>query len=329
MFSITNLSSTPPRITRSMSNLKNPNQSRRIELIPTTPKKPNARFMVPLDDEDFELTRITRSMSKLKTPEQKRRIELSPPPAPKKLNVRFQMPLDEVIMKKNEEIIVFHTNEIHNRFKVRYNKESKLISVFDLGRGLGSKENTINTTWSRIKKNHPNIVSECKYSKFSGSRQKSWGCDYLTAIKLILIWPGNQAQSMRLKMSRCISEHFISRNLTTHQKVIELNTIFKTLPTSNEINEKEKKILIQLHKKMGGEKEVKCKNGIIDLITNDEIIEIKIFNNWKHAIGQILVYACDYPTHQKKLILFGEENKYKFEKIKSICELFNIQVEFV
>ena len=55
----------------------------------------------------------------------------------------------------------------------------------------------------------------------------------------------------------------------------------------------EKVIIDSLHLELGGEIEVRCLAGNIDLFTSTEIIEIKQLTGWKGAIGQILVYG-DY-----------------------------------
>ncbi len=41
------------------------------------------------------------------------------------------------------------------------------------------------------------------------------------------------------------------------------------------------------------------------------IIEVKRFSLWKHALGQILAYAMDYPQHIKCVHLFGDEREYE------------------
>lgn len=87
----------------------------------------------------------------------------------------------------------------------------------------------------------------------------------------------------------------------------------------------EKQIKLKLQASLGGEIEVKTRNGYIDLLTDTEIIEIKIGKNWKAAIGQILVYALDYPKHIKRLHLFKIKND---ENINNICKLHNIKVSY-
>lgn len=65
----------------------------------------------------------------------------------------------------------------------------------------------------------------------------------------------------------------------------------------------------------GGELEVKCSTGIIDILTFNKIIEVKEFRAWKSAIGQILMYGNSYPNKQKTIVLFKKGN-YSLNKLK-------------
>ncbi len=71
--------------------------------------------------------------------------------------------------------------------------------------------------------------------------------------------------------------------------------------------------------------EVKTPNGFIDILTDNEIIEIKNGKNWKDAVGQILIYSTSYPNHIKRIHLF---NIKKDKNIEKACEIYNILVTF-
>jgi hypothetical protein len=45
--------------------------------------------------------------------------------------------------------------------------------------------------------------------------------------------------------------------------------------------------------------------GIIDIYTEDSLIEIKHWDGWKGAIGQLICYQYYYPKHMLHLHLFG------------------------
>lgn len=51
--------------------------------------------------------------------------------------------------------------------------------------------------------------------------------------------------------------------------------------------------------KLNGETEIVTEYGDIDILTDNKIIEVKLYNNWKHALGQILAYSETYPEHTK------------------------------
>ena len=94
---------------------------------------------------------------------------------------------------------------------------------------------------------------------------------------------------------------------------------------SNEICQKEREIQLKLLKELGGEIEVETESGFIDLLTDNEIIEIKNGKNWKSAVGQILIYSLEYPKHGKRIHLFDIEND---SNINNKCSIYNIKVSY-
>ncbi|BCS82505.1 putative KilA-N domain-containing protein [Cotonvirus japonicus] len=86
---------------------------------------------------------------------------------------------------------------------------------------------------------------------------------------------------------------------------------------------KEKNIQLKLRKKYKGKLEVKTKSGHIDLLTNKYLIEIKNYQNWKHAIGQLMVYSIYFPKKIKCLYLFGVGSN-DLGEIKKVCKKYDI-----
>lgn len=68
----------------------------------------------------------------------------------------------------------------------------------------------------------------------------------------------------------------------------------------------EKRVQNCLAKRLKGKTEVPCKSGVIDILTDTQIIEVKKAKHWKHAIGQVLVYQLEYPTRQARIHLCEE-----------------------
>ncbi|AFX93006.1 putative KilA-N domain-containing protein [Megavirus courdo11] len=98
---------------------------------------------------------------------------------------------------------------------------------------------------------------------------------------------------------------------------------------SNSNNNKEKIIQKTLQSELGGEIEVKTKYGYIDLLTNDKIIEIKSYETWKHALGQILIYSDEYENKNKCVYLFDVPNNVNINNMERIFNKYNVSVIFI
>lgn len=78
--------------------------------------------------------------------------------------------------------------------------------------------------------------------------------------------------------------------------------------------------------------EVQTIVGRIDIVTEHEIIEVKKYNNWKHAVGQILMYGntIEGLGKQKRIHLFtiDEEESIPVSVIVNACTTVGIAVTF-
>jgi hypothetical protein len=99
----------------------------------------------------------------------------------------------------------------------------------------------------------------------------------------------------------------------------------KNLKISKSI-QKEKEIQLKYQKELNAQIEIKSNFGYIDLLNETDIIEIKIANKWKSALGQILAYADDYPNHKKWIYLFDGEFDIN---VVCLCSKFDINVKYV
>ena len=68
----------------------------------------------------------------------------------------------------------------------------------------------------------------------------------------------------------------------------------------------EKRIQERLKEEFGGEIGVSTKAGAIDLLTENQLIEVKFFKYWKEGVGQLILYSLEYENHQKVLHLYGK-----------------------
>lgn len=105
---------------------------------------------------------------------------------------------------------------------------------------------------------------------------------------------------------------------------------FKYTPTGEKTNNTpEKRCVAKLVSKHTTGKislEVLTPVGRIDILTDTELIEVKEFRSWKSAIGQLLVYGSYYPTHRRRMHLFGKIEPNLLTIIQQHCKELNIRV---
>lgn len=106
-------------------------------------------------------------------------------------------------------------------------------------------------------------------------------------------------------------------------KKIYVKELSRIIPDKNILKEKEIQLRLQIE--LGGEINVETENGYIDLLTSCEIIEIKDGKNWKHAVGQVLMYSFGYPNHKKRIHLF---NFNQNDQVEKSCNQYNIAVTY-
>jgi DNA-binding MarR family transcriptional regulator len=84
----------------------------------------------------------------------------------------------------------------------------------------------------------------------------------------------------------------------------------------------------RLKAEVGGQVEVVTAVGRIDLLTATELIEVKDIQDWKNALGQTLAYSAFFPTHSKRIHLFGKADLTKLALAQATCSEFDITVTF-
>lgn len=79
-----------------------------------------------------------------------------------------------------------------------------------------------------------------------------------------------------------------------------------------------------------GRKEVWTPSGVIDVLTENEVIEIKYYKNWQRGMGQVLAYGSHYKDRAKRLHLFAHNGDNRVDEFvsqaTSVCGKFGVQV---
>ena len=89
----------------------------------------------------------------------------------------------------------------------------------------------------------------------------------------------------------------------------------------------EKQVEIRIAKQIPNcQTQVLTKVGQIDILTPNEIIEVKNVRAWKAALGQVLIYGRQYPSHSLRIHLFGAARSDMKTLIESECSAFGVKV---
>jgi hypothetical protein len=120
----------------------------------------------------------------------------------------------------------------------------------------------------------------------------------------------------------------IIRGSYVHKDIID-DVIYWCQNTKNEQPEKEivKKLVSNI--KCNYQLEVPVSCGNIDILTDDEIIEVKegSGSGWKHALGQILIYGHFYSDKKMRVHLFSVKN-IDIDLIKTIYKKHNVELSY-
>jgi len=76
------------------------------------------------------------------------------------------------------------------------------------------------------------------------------------------------------------------------------------------------------------ETEVHTPVGNADIVTPDEIIEVKEAKCWKHALGQAMAYGIHLPDKKKRIHLFRGNNRENRKVIEETCKAVGVAVSW-
>jgi DUF917 family protein len=81
-------------------------------------------------------------------------------------------------------------------------------------------------------------------------------------------------------------------------------------------------------------REVRSEHGRVDLMTKDEVVEVKHWKDWKHALGQVKIYGKDWRGKKMRIHLFGFGRPndfrliYKKRMIEKMCQEEDVSVSW-
>eukprot|EP00899_Mesostigma_viride_P027149 jgi/Mesvir1/7619/Mv16705-RA.1 len=201
--------------------------------------------------------------------------------------------------------------------KIRVTPDEQ-VSVFDVINAVGVSHPRV--VWLRIGKEHPAVVKTCNLWKFPGRGQNDTPVADLEHLKrIVTILP--------------TTTHECAEKLKT---ACDLNELLQICckPGSKKRNRcGEKDIQAQLAEELKGEREVKTRSGLIDILCHDPkvVIEVKEFSQAFQGVGQVLGYAMDYPGYAKRLHVFRTSKTpnvtvERLLALKELCDLYKVEL---
>lgn len=116
-------------------------------------------------------------------------------------------------------------------------------------------------------------------------------------------------------------------NISVKERLDYFNKLYKKVRKEVGIR-KESYFRDKLADELGGETEVEVLNGFIDVATEDEIIEVKRKNRWKHAVGQVMVYGVYRENLDKRIHLIDDLSDCNEWLIEDACNRLGIKVSY-
>jgi hypothetical protein len=172
---------------------------------------------------------------------------------------------------------------------------------------------------THIKKQHPDAVPPNKSSTVSSNKEKKGsviktkkGSKDITSNDINYTIPNNALSEIDIASFELMEVDEEDEELMAAMfSSMSVSSIPAVAPATTSNNNKEKKrnqpelaIQKRLEKQMkGGHKSTPV--GIIDILGVDSIVEIKHWDNWKGALGQLIAYQYYYPNHMLHMHLFG------------------------
>jgi len=98
---------------------------------------------------------------------------------------------------------------------------------------------------------------------------------------------------------------------------------------SADSNQEEKKWQQFIADRENAQTEAKVKGGRVDVLSDSNVIEVKRACDWKHALGQVLVYSQSFEDRVPWICLFGVKDDLDREYVVEVCYKLGVEVEFI
>lgn len=154
-----------------------------------------------------------------------------------------------------------------------------------------------------------NLV-DCKWGAHQGTWVHPRVCTYL-------------AQWISVEFSSKVTKWLETAKETVPSIASEYNDALIRLKDDNNNDDCEARVREKLASEVRGEQCVIGLHGEIDIVSPDEVIEVKRAGKYLHALGQVLGHGKTYPTKRMRVHLFGTASECCEDTIERATELFS------
>lgn len=209
---------------------------------------------------------------------------------------------------------------------LRVDHTTGLVSIISVIRRINNIDSSCaGSRLGELETSYPHLRDSIKRIKINGKGHQTPCVDMQTLLEIVWLLPSKCAKEFRRKscyqICRLIGgdeslipeiearSKFWSSTLTRMEQREQLLKPMKDFKhTMAEERVREKDVQMELAETLKGTIEVRTESGDIDVLTEKELIEVKVHDKWKNAVGQVLAYGMDYPTKRKRIHLFGDIN---------------------
>ena len=234
---------------------------------------------------------------------------------------------------------------------IRVDATTKKGSVIDVIRMVNREvpSNQASMVFSRLATEYPELSSKFDRVRINGKGRLTPVADFQTLIRIIFELPGTTARQFR---RRCAVQvcRLIGGDLRIIDEVEQRNQWWQQSAKRRRVQEaliapidsdediaakptktQESSVRDELAAALQGKTEVQTPAGAADVVTATEVIEVKHYTNWKHAIGQVLAYGTFLPHLTRRIHLFADAGDKAAASIAtmlaaSVCGPLNIAV---
>lgn len=232
---------------------------------------------------------------------------------------------------------------------MRIDEKSGLASAIDVIRMTNPEVNpryagVILTRLLRTDDRVPSLRSRVEYRKVNGVGHITPLTDVKTLLEILWTMPGAGGRKYRRTLSKVLCR-VMGGDITLCDEIEETNRVFQSTAEGKAVQRalgepvtfkedsrkvRESSVRDNLAKFHHASTEVWTPSGVIDVLTDKEVIEVKYYRKWQRGMGQVLAYGSHYPERAKRLHLFAHKGDERldhfFTQAKSVCEEYGVQV---